>query len=133
MNDVMESFKLWCGLPNVHGAIDGTHILISKLQIFLPHGYYFHKTWSYSIVVQPIINCNKKFLHLYVGLPSSVNDVKMLCKFALYRHAQFHGLFDPKKGVEGFPPYLLGDKPYPQLDNDTFQRGNVAHDLGTIL
>jgi len=44
MNDVMESFELWCVLLNVHGAIDGTHILILKPQTFLPKSYYFHKT-----------------------------------------------------------------------------------------
>jgi hypothetical protein len=44
MNDVMESFKIWCALLNVQGAIDGTHILFFKPQTFLPKGYYFHKT-----------------------------------------------------------------------------------------
>jgi hypothetical protein len=126
MNDVVESFKLWCGLSNVHGVINDTHILIFKLQTFLLKGYYFHKTWSYSIVVQHVADCNKKFLDLCVGLPNNVNDVKMLCKFALYRHVQSHGLFDLKKGVDGFPSYFLNDKAYPQLDNDTFQKKNVA-------
>jgi hypothetical protein len=127
MNDVMESFKLWCVLSNVHGVIDGTHMLIFKPQTFLPKSYYFHKTWCYSIVVQHVVDCNKTFLGLYVGLPSNVNDVKVLCKFSLYRHVQFHDLFHPKKGVFGFPSYLLSDKVYPQLDNDTLQRGNVVH------
>jgi len=27
---VMDDFKHWCGLPSVHGVIDGTHIPIFK-------------------------------------------------------------------------------------------------------
>jgi hypothetical protein len=31
MEMVMHSFKTLCGLPNIRGAIDGTHFSISKL------------------------------------------------------------------------------------------------------
>lgn len=43
LNVVMESFKQWNGLPSVHGAINGTHILISKPQTIFPEDYYYHK------------------------------------------------------------------------------------------
>ncbi len=42
MCTIMNDFKLWCGLPSVQGAIDGTHLLISKPSMpFLKDYYYF--------------------------------------------------------------------------------------------
>jgi hypothetical protein len=38
----MEDFK--CGLPNVQGAIDGTHIIIFKPLTPYPKDYVYHKT-----------------------------------------------------------------------------------------
>jgi hypothetical protein len=35
--------KKWCGLPNIQGAIDGTHVSISKPIIIFPKDYYHHK------------------------------------------------------------------------------------------
>lgn len=40
---VMENFKQWCGLLNVHGAIDNTHIIIYKPITLFPEDYYHHK------------------------------------------------------------------------------------------
>ncbi len=67
-------------------------------------------------IAQVIIDCNKFFIDLCVGLLHSVNDAKVLHMFALYRCVQFQGLFDLKKGANGFPPYLLGDKAYPLVN-----------------
>jgi hypothetical protein len=52
-----------------------------------------------------------------VGFLKSVNDLKVLCKFALYRIAQHHGLFASNNSTSqhGFPPYLLGDQGYPLI------------------
>jgi len=47
-----------------------------------------------------------------VGFPCNVNDVRVLDRSTLYCHVQYHNLFDPNKGVEGIPPYWLGDKGY---------------------
>jgi hypothetical protein len=71
---------------------------------------------SFDLVAQIIINCNKFFIDICVGLLSNVNDGIVLRMFALYRCVQFHGLFDLKKGVNDFPPYLLGDKAYPLVN-----------------
>ncbi len=40
----VEKFKLWCGLLNVQGAIDGTHISILKPEGEYAKDYYYHKT-----------------------------------------------------------------------------------------
>jgi hypothetical protein len=50
MQAVMASFKNLCGLPFVQGAINGTHIAISKPSSPFPKDYYYHKTGGYNIV-----------------------------------------------------------------------------------
>jgi hypothetical protein len=40
----MEDFKQFCGLPNVQGAIDGTHIIIFKPLTPFSKDYVYHKT-----------------------------------------------------------------------------------------
>jgi MoaA/NifB/PqqE/SkfB family radical SAM enzyme len=101
-----------CGLPSVHGVIDGTHIQISKPKTIFPKDYHYYKTGGYLIVVQAIIDFLKKNIDICVGLLGNINDYRVLHMFALYKHAQNEGLFDPNKGVDGFPLYLLGDKGY---------------------
>ncbi len=45
----------------------------------------------------------------------NVNDSRILHRSTFCQHAQFHGLFDPNKGVDGVFPYLLNDKGYPLI------------------
>jgi len=113
---VMDDFKVWCGLLNVQGAIDGMHISILKHVLFL-EDYYYHKLDGYSLVAQAIVDCKKRFTNVFVGLLGSVNDWRVLCEFVLYRKVENHGLFayDPRLFQHGFPPYLLGDKGYPLI------------------
>jgi hypothetical protein len=47
---VINDFKLWCGLPNVQGVIDGTHLLISKPFMPFLEDYYYFKYGGYSII-----------------------------------------------------------------------------------
>jgi hypothetical protein len=81
-------------LHNVQGVINGTHIDILKPQGAFVKDYYYHKTRGYSIITRVVVNCNKFFINLFVGLPRSVKDSKVLCTFALYRQAQYNGLFE---------------------------------------
>lgn len=96
----------------------GTHISIVKtlnLKLVLClQDYYYHKLRWYNLVAQGIINCNKRFIDVFVDILGSVNDLRVLHKYALYRKAENHGLFayDPRFFQHGFPPYLLGDKSY---------------------
>jgi hypothetical protein len=67
----MLDFKSWCGMPSVQGAIDCTHIAISKPPTF-PEDYWYYKTRAYSMVVQVVVDAKKLFTNIYVGLPGSV-------------------------------------------------------------
>jgi hypothetical protein len=56
---VMDDLKVWCGFPNVQGAIDGTHISMVK-PILFPKDYYCHKLGGYSLVAHVVVNCKKR-------------------------------------------------------------------------
>lgn len=97
----------------MQGVINETHIAISKPLGPFPEDYYYHKIGGYSMIAQAIFDCNKHFIDLFVGLPGSVNDSMVLKRLALYKCAQYHGLFT--KSSNDVPPYLLGDKGYPLI------------------
>ncbi len=83
----------------------------------LQSDYYYFKTNGYNIVAQTIVNYNKMFTYVFVGLPRLVNDSRILRRSYLYKHAQYKNLLDANRGkLNGsFPPYLVGDKAYPLI------------------
>jgi hypothetical protein len=54
----MKNSKQWCGLLTMYGAIDGTHVLISKPFIPYPKDYYYHKFGGYFMVAQAMVDSN---------------------------------------------------------------------------
>jgi hypothetical protein len=97
------------------GVIDGAHISIAR-----PHKIhvvdYYHKPSRYSIVARVVVDCNKRLIYVFVGLPGSVNGSRVLCKFGVYIKAQHIVLFDIARGSQHeFPLYILGDKGYPLI------------------
>jgi hypothetical protein len=79
-----------CDLLNVQGAIDGTHISIVKTFTFHKH---YHKLCPCNVMMQAIVNCKNMFTYVFVGLLGCVNDARVSHTFALYRNAQYHGMF----------------------------------------
>ncbi len=81
----------------------------------LQNDYYYFKTNGYSIVAQPIIDYNKMFTYVFVGLLGLLNGCRILQRSYLYKHAQYKNLLDANTGTlnESFPPYLVGDEGYP--------------------
>ncbi len=65
-------------------------------------------------MAQGIVDCNKRFIDVFVDILGNVNHLRVLHKYALYIKTENHGLFtyDPRFLKHGFPPYLLGDKSY---------------------
>jgi hypothetical protein len=111
---VQNDFKVLCGLPAVVGAIDGTHIHISKPRVG-PEDYYYFKSHGYTLNCQAVVDSRKVFLDLFLGMPGSTNDSRVLRRSSLYQLAMRGELFPPSLGRDGFPPYLLGDSGYPNL------------------
>jgi hypothetical protein len=116
MQVVMEQFRHWCGLPCVQGAIDNTHISITKPIEPYAKDYYYLKTRKYSMVLQVVVEFNKRFTNIYVGLPRSVNDSHVLKLLSMYKKIKYGGLLDMDKGTcIDIPSYILGDKGYPLI------------------
>lgn len=107
-------FKAICGLPGVVGAIDGTHVSISKPSVGADDYYHF-KSGGYTMNCQAVVDSKKRFLDLYIGMPGSTHDMRVLRRSSLYRMALYENLFDARFGLEGFSPYLIGDSGYPLM------------------
>lgn len=114
LRQVQVDFKRLCGLPAVVGAIDGTHIAISKPQNG-PADYYYFKSGGYTMNCQAVVDSDKRFLDLFLGMPGSTNDSRMLRRSSLHHLAMHNNLFHRRNSVDGFAPFLLGDSGYPLL------------------
>jgi hypothetical protein len=96
------------------GAIGKKHINISKPR-YRAEDYYYFKSKGYTLNCQAVIDNNKQFLDLYLGILGSTNDGRYLQRSSLYHLATSENLLDACHVVEGFNPYLLGDSGYPLL------------------
>jgi hypothetical protein len=71
----------------MQGAINGTHMHISKPKISFAKIYIYFKTSKYSITTQVVVNSKKKIVHVYIGLLGFVKDSRVLQKNSLHRQA----------------------------------------------
>jgi hypothetical protein len=68
---------------------------------------------GYNVVCEAIVDDQEQITSIFVGLPRSVNDSKVLRSSTIYYFAQPQGLFNAKR--LGRFPFLLGYKGYPLL------------------
>jgi hypothetical protein len=61
------------------------------------------------------VDSEKRFLDLFLGMPGSTNDSRMLRRSSLHHLATHNQLFHRQNSVDGFAPFLLGDSGYPLL------------------
>ena len=106
-------FRALCGLPGVLGAIDGTHITISKPR-YAPGDYYYFKSGGYTLNCQAVVDSKKRFLDLFLGMLGSTNDSRVLRRSTLYQKTMHNTLWETTS-FQGFSPFLLGDSGYPLL------------------
>ncbi len=73
---------------------------------------YYLKTCGHNIVTQVVVDYNKMFMDVFVGLFGSMNDSRVLQRSSLYKHVQYKILLDVGKGINNGPflPYLIGAK-----------------------
>ena len=82
----IETFSELSDLPNVAGAIDGTHIEIkAPLESAVD---YFSRYHQYDFIVQGVVNGQKLFLDFSAGFPGSLHDARVLRNSTLYRRAE---------------------------------------------
>jgi hypothetical protein len=113
---VMEEFMKLCGLLGVQVVIKSTHLSILNLKVFLLKTTTIIISGGYNIVAQCVVDNNKKFIDVFVGLLGSLNDSRVLLQSCLYKKVQYIGLFEISRASRnGFALYLLGDKGYPLI------------------
>ena len=111
---IQAKFFDLCKLPTIIGAIERTHVLICKPCVGAAD-YFYSKSRGYIIKCQGVVDSEKRFLDLYLGMPGSTNDSRVLRRSSLFHRAQNKGLFDARGEVDGFMPYLIADSSYPLL------------------
>ena len=112
--DSTQTFRDLFRLPNIVGAIDGTHIRINALRESAVD--YFSRYQQHDFGIKAVADGNILFLDFSAGYPGSMHDARILRNNTLYQRAeQGDILTDPVVDVDGHEigPYLLGDSAYP--------------------
>ena len=110
VNEITSEFRRIGRIPNIIGAIDGSHIPIKAPHLFPVD--YFNRKGFYSIVLQAVVDHNKKFLDICVGWPGSTHDSRVLTNSNLYN------IFNSQNNLVTIyfnNKYILGDGGYPNL------------------
>ena len=78
-------FQDECKIPQVVGAIDGTHI-----EVLAPENPfdYFDRQHRYSVIMQAVVGENLMFLDTAIGYPGSMHDARVLRSSELFRKAE---------------------------------------------
>ena len=101
-------------LPNVVGAIDGTHIPIIAPRIDAVD--YFSRYQQHDMIVQGVVNGTGKFIDAVAGFPWSAHDARVLRNSNIYQEAENGNILQaPLVNIDGndIAPYLVGDSDYP--------------------
>ncbi|XP_017469844.1 PREDICTED: putative nuclease HARBI1, partial [Rhagoletis zephyria] len=106
LNANVDKFYQKKRIPGVIGAIDCTHIVIKRPKV--QKEMYFNRKRTYSIVLQAVVDANKKFIHITCGEPGSLHDYRVLTRSKLFQDAENHY-------EEMFPNsyFIIGDSAYP--------------------
>eukprot|EP00794_Sanderia_malayensis_P007619 gene7619-8459_t len=112
----INTFKSRSEMPNVLGAIDGTHIKI-KAPIENKKDY-FSRYQRYDVVCQGIVDGDMKFLDIVVGFPGSIHDARVLRNTKISKLLD-RGFQEPKVaiGEDIVSPYFVGDSAYPLMES----------------
>lgn len=102
-----EAFSKNNGIPGAIGAIDGSHIEIQKPKE--NQDSYINRKGYHSLLLQGVVDHNKRFIDVFCGEPGSLHDARLLRRSALYARNMENPGF-----MSDF--FLLGDSAYPNLD-----------------
>ena len=111
----IATFAELSDLPNIAGAIDGTHVKIRAPKESAID--YFSRYQQHDVAVQGIVDGRKIFLDVAAGFPGSMHDARVLRNTTIYDRAEqgnvlavgpFHRI-----GGHEIQPYLVGDSAYP--------------------
>jgi hypothetical protein len=54
--------------------------------------YYYYKSGGYNVIAQAMVDCNKQFIDLFLGLYGSMNDSWVLQKYSFYNKTMYQNL-----------------------------------------
>ena len=87
LQGIIEKFRDTTGLPNIAGAIDGTHIPLtckpSRWFTPMPSDFYNRKRF-HNIVLQGVCDANRIFGNVCAGQPGGVHDAVQFAVFSLH-------------------------------------------------
>lgn len=119
---ISKKFFQVTGIPNVAGAIDGTHIVLQKKpdRATCPADFCSGegKDAFYSVLLQGVCDADKVFWDVCCVAPGGSNDSEHLKSSSLWtRLWEKEVLREPVISLQGVSirPYLVGDKNYPLL------------------
>ena len=116
LKEIIEGFKCCWNFPRVVGAVDGTHIPITRPS--QNQSDYYNRKGYHSIIMQVVFDYRHMFLDVCIGWPGRVYDARVLSNSNLYNKACIGCLLPNWKrnigGVE-IPLLLLGDPVYTLL------------------
>ena len=111
----IATFQHLSMLPNLAGAIDGSHIKIRAPRESAVD--YFSRYQEYDVVVQAEVNGKKLFIDVAAGFPGSLHDARVLQNSSIYHKAENGAILSAGPmhliGTEEIQPYLVGDSAYP--------------------
>ena len=113
-DEISKRFESITHLPNIVGAIDGSHIPITPPEE--GNADFINRKCSHSVVLQAIVDDQYLFRDVSCKLPGSCHDVDALKESNFYKNV---GNIMPKgsKSIDGkeIPYVILGDPAYPLL------------------
>ena len=114
VNSSIATFSDLTDLPNVVGAIDGSHVRIKAPIDSAPD--YFSRYQQHDVIIQAIVNGKKVCIDFACGFPGSMHDARVLRRSTIFERAEQGDILTlPTVNVNGHEigPYLLGDSAYP--------------------
>ena len=119
LQSIIESFRDIIGLPNIAGAIDGTHIPLiyqpSRRYTPMPQDF-FNKKKFHNIVLQRICDSNRMFWNVCVGQPGGVHDASQFAISSIATQLSTRQILAKQViylSRMDIRPYLIGDMAYP--------------------
>ncbi|MCO5600630.1 hypothetical protein L7F22_054745 [Adiantum nelumboides] len=111
---VKDGFRALLGLPNCCGAIDATHINMN-LPKNETNKSWFDRKGNYSMLVQGIVDANKRFLDVNIGWLGCCNDKHVLRNSGFYRLCQGRERLAGPTSIHedvSIQEYIVGDGGY---------------------
>lgn len=119
LQNIIENFRDITGLPNIAGAIDGTHIPLtcrsSRRYTPMPSDFFNRKKF-HSIVLQGVCDADRIFWNVCAGQPGGVHDAGQVAVSSLHTHISTRRILaEPIIHLRNIniQPYLIGDTSYP--------------------